>query len=264
MKTGYSDEDKKLFAKNFRDLLDNWKKGEAGRTNSTFADEVNKRFYENPKNKNEAFLLDDKVISAYARGKKVPTKYMDAIASVFGVSVKYFFTAHSHEDKWRFDQEFITSHGKKLRLFADQIGLDLGFMVGMENIIDFSESFPLYAPMYARGILDDGPGYERANNGATVRAKTPERLFQVEVNGEIITMSFADLAFMKEIQEQTAQYVKFLFYQRKEEMLREEETVLKETSYTVDGVTVNKRLPIQYFLENDRFFKYVMEEKEAE
>lgn len=170
-----------------------------------------------------------------------PYKYINRICKVLGVSPNVYEPT-THDEKYGKSSDYITKVGKANMAFAEQEGLNLELVSGLAGIMDFDELFPVYAPIVEL-TSDQDTGikkYGRMKNADS--APIDERLsfLQIHQNGKTVTMSRADLAFLKEVQDKVVEYVEFLFYQRSKEMKREEEQVIDRFAKYHNQNTIRK------------------------
>lgn len=205
-------------------------------------------------------------VSDWKSGRQgIPHTYIEDICRVLGVSPDVY-EPKTHAEKYRYDTEFMqTEIGKSHSEFAKQEGLDLGLIRAISKVVDFNKEFPLFAP-FGHWTLDPKTGekyYDRKVNYADSVPfnKTLDedlRFLQVNRDGKTITMHRADLAYLKEVQDQIVRFVEFLFYERSREMKDEtirfnEDLIVTETDSDGNKVTWKKEPDEEFIREHDRF-----------
>jgi len=175
----------------------------------------------------------------------IPYKYLPKICEVLGVSEDRYYPK-THAERYENSKNCITEIGKKNVDFAVEKGLDLDLVRVLSQIVDFDESFPVYAPI--NNII--GTTVCRSVNVDSAPIDRNLDYLQVEQDGKRITFHIADLTFLKEVQDQIVDYVGYLFYKRKHEMKREVDRFnedLAKSDYKGDWI------PEEFILEHDRF-----------
>lgn len=230
-----------LFPVKFPKQLEDWKKeqkeqGKPG-TNYEFAKQVGVPSY---------------YVTDWKTGRNgIPYTYIDKICEVFGVSKKVYYPI-THREKIENSTEFITKVGKDNVQYATQEGLNLKFVEALSKIVEFDEKFPVYAPINnIKGNSIQGYTFSRSKPGNSAQIDHDLQFLQVQQDGKTITMSRGDLMYLKEVQDEIADYVKYLFYKRKLEMVKEVEQFNEDL--TDDDFDENGHVKPEFVLKHDRF-----------
>lgn len=221
-------------------------------------------------------------VSKWLRGENIPNdENIGLICEILDLDESYF--EPTRDEKYTHSAQYITELGRSHIGFSNEIGLDLNLVKALHDLIDFGSDFPLYTPIrYSMPqvsafftdevIVDAGRGEERwdlKDSAMMGRDKTLDLdldFLQMEKNGKRITFSKPDLAYLREVQDQVVQFVKYLFYMRSREMDEEVEKVKEQVKSTVEvtktadggtrfafGVIPEKEMITSV----DRFAKYV-------
>ena len=252
----YEDAIREFFAVRFTEILDKWKRDTPGRkrTDKEFAAAVN------------AITKDgkctDRTVSKWRQGHDVPTKYMDAICDVLGVTPSVFFP-RSHSEKYRWDRETNEQLAEGLAQFCDSIGLSQDFLAWITTMDDFAEQFPWYSPLVRQEPLPilGKTKYVRMVHGDALNIDSS---FHIQKGGKTIVLHPIDLRFLKEeIQDRLMDRAAAYFNDRKKTMKDEDkkanDMICRETK---DGWTREGWLSVEDMLEIDPYFKYVIHAKE--
>lgn len=175
----------------------------------------------------------------------IPYKHLSKICEVLGVSEDRYYLK-THTEHYENSKRYITEVGKKNADLAKEKGLDLDLVRALSQVVDFDESFPVYAPFNRI----KGSTVCRSVNNDSAPIDSSLDYLQVEQDGKRKTFHVADLAFLKEVQDQVVDYVNYLFYRRKQEMKREEAQFnedLAKADFT------GPFIPEQFILDHDRF-----------
>lgn len=198
------------FSRVFAEKLDAWKKekDETGikRTQELFAEAID--------------VATANSISDWKKGYSYPSpKTMAKICEVLNVS-ESDFQPKAHGDRYLHDREFITEIGKANVTFAKDNGLDIDFVRSISGLVDFDKLFPKYSPIVPdKSNSPDFPSYTRQNNADSSAIIDEDLQFmQLKRDGKTYTLHKSDLAYLKEVQDQVAEYVEFLFWKRAREM----------------------------------------------
>lgn len=229
-----------MFHVKFPSDLENWKKGQIAQgkkgSQKEFARQVGVQPY---------------YVTDWKTGRSgIPYTYIDKICEVLGVDPDRYEPT-THGERYENSKDFITEIGRKNIEFAKDIGLDMTFVDGLTKIVDFNENFPLYAPIKKMtGNALQGYVYSRSTNADSAQIDKELQFLQVEQDGKLKTMHDGDLAFLKEVQDQVADYVMYLFNRRQQEMKREVEQFNADlTPEAFDEAWIRP----EYILDHDRF-----------
>ena len=144
------------------------------------------------------------------------------------------FSPKAYSDLYKYDLPFVTKVGKDRSQFAEEIGFDMRLLSVLRKLVNFEEEFPIYSNI----VQTNNKEFIRNPNFLDSQTIQEEELkgLQVQHDGRTITLHNADLMFLKEVQDQVAQYVKFLFYERSKEMENEISNINED--YLREYVTV--------------------------
>lgn len=212
------------------------------RTQKMFADEVNKV---RTRGENGTIgTVTSQQVSKWLHGSIPEEENLKAICEVLDLDLEYFNPTRS--EQYRDSSQYMTEVGRAHVEFAKEIGLDLNLVKALHDLINFGDNFPLYAP-----ICFDKPRADFFTNEVTVNAgrlwehahSAPMKrdadldldldFLQFVRDGKRITLHKGDLAFLREVQDQVVDYVKYLFYRRAQEMDKEVDNVKERVKETV-------------------------------
>lgn len=185
----------------------------------------------------------------WMKGKDAPNPHhLKRICDVLGVGENYFSTENAtHDEQYNMDPVSITQVLRKNIEFAEAHGLNMDFAKALTQIIDFSETFPVYSPI-SRRVKGK---WERSFNRDSAPIDGDLQHLQVVQDGKTITFHNADFAFLKEVQDQVADYVMYLFYRRRLEMKREVEQF--NADLTPEDLDEYGQIRPEFIRKHDRF-----------
>ena len=204
-------------------------------------------------------------ITDWRRGYSRPSEdNLKKVCDVTGVPIDVFYPS-THGEKYEYDVDAITEIGKENAAYAEEKGLNLELVRAISNMIDFDSLFPLYSPIVYRGEDPEthfkiyGRRADFPNSGRIIDDEL--KFIQIERDGKLITFHRCDLAFLKEVQDQVIGFVKFLFYNRREEMEQEvrafNDDLIIEAALPDGSVKPAQKDPTKDFiLAHDRFAQY--------
>ena len=207
------------FSKVFTDLLEEWKK-ENDKTQEDFMELIGVQTVNS--------------ITHYKKGYSYPKKNtFQKICEVLDVD-ESVFTPKSPTERYENDPLYITAVGKDRSRFAKGIGFDMRLLSVLRKLINFEEEFPIYSNI----VQTNNKEFIRNPNFLDSQTIQEEELkdLQIQRNSKTVTLHNADLMFLKEVQDQVTQYVKFLFYERSKEMENEISNINED--YLREYVTV--------------------------
>ncbi len=191
-------------------------------------------------------------VSDWERGISEPKKYWSEITTLLNVTEEELRTS-SHDKLYRYDQNFTSELHKKMSSYASGIGLNNSFLKYVKQCAP-DEMFPLYSPF----VTEKGKYCRQQNADAFKVEKSNE--FQREIKkGKTVNLSYADLMFLKEVQDEVINYISYLFFKRKAEMSEELRALLESTTEYINGVPVYDTLPEEELLKFDKYLKYMRE-----
>lgn len=249
-----------IFGARFSELLEEWKKEEPGRTNTSFGEMLNPPYARGS-------------VENWAKGKNIPKpETLKQICEIFGEPEDYFSIDYAtHAQKYSNSSDFVTKIAKRHIDFANTIDLNVDFVRALSEVIDFDSLFPIYTPIANKTVSKDSLNinWNRDIDFLNSASVIDHDLSFLQINryDKRITFHKADLAYLKEVQDKVTEYVQFLFYQRAKEMedeVRKFNDDLTVTEGTIeDGLRISHRaVTIDYMEEHDRFAKYVFQDKQ--
>lgn len=246
-----------FFTAKFNELYqEKWKS--KGKTQADFAEAI-RNCFPNP----HACKCTNHNVSKWLSGS-FPEMYLEQIAQVLEVDLEVFIP-QTRSEKYEYDSEYIKGITDDHAKYAKGIGLKGSFMKYVVQKPDFAESFPVYSPLWLK--VSGLPCFEKWEISRLPLAEcapVERTTFQIEKDGKKITLSRADLEFLKEVQSKVYDYVDYLFYCRSKEMEEEEkkaQTLLPKRTIDENGVSIAYRPTgvVQHELQEiDRFRKYVI------
>lgn len=188
-----------------------WKDG--GKSQAKFADRIN----EIRTKDGTRPTCTSQQVHKWLTGTVPSQENIDCIIEALDLPKDYFVPSHS--DMYRESSEYITEIGKKRAQAAEEIGLDLNLVKSLSGMIDFGKRFPIYTPIRkGRDPETHEKTYYRPDSADSAPIDKSLEFLQFERYGKTMTMSDADLLFLKEVQDRIGEYVKYLFYERANRM----------------------------------------------
>ena len=175
-------------------------------------------------------------VPKWKKGSVFPNKEsLQIICIVMEVDESYFFP-QSHADKYRYDEEYMKNEvGKELLSHAEKLELNLEFVHVIRQLVDFDNTFPLWSPIGLRKtemfeiMENDGP-FKRTDYYAESAPTNGIKDIQVMHEEKTVTLHLNDFDFLKDVQTEVENYIKYLFYKRSLEMDAEVKEVNKIAS----------------------------------
>lgn len=259
------------FVKQFQKLFGAWKAKDKSHTQGEFARLICKI---RKAKTGEKCPVTNSYVSEWLRGKWFPEMYLPEIAEVLGVDTEDFFPSTREELYENSSLHMNKFRNEEILPFCEKIGLDVSFIDAIRKQVDFEKLFPLFVPAMinpdANGFIDGkyytlSPEYFLANS-----APMDDDTFQVKrefdclynEKGEIepmeslITLSKADLLFLRDVQKDVARYIEFLFMKRREEMQDEVDRMNEASKKQLpDGGRAHVRLTRKQVCEIAPYYK---------
>lgn len=265
-----------FFYARFKELFEEWKSKDR-KTNSQYkfaklvCDEWNK-------NHTEKCKVTNRNISEWLHEKWFPEKYIPEIAKVLGVDEKDFF--FPSDDLYSLSSEYMTKLGKgEMSRYCEEVGLDLRFLHIVRDLMgpDFDRSFPTWTPLEMSHNIFDDKTYRRrppemwsesAEMDGTVRVLQYTLTYKEdgETKEKLLPFTREDITFLKELQDDTIEYVEFLLRKHAKRLKRDEDRA-NEMSRIEDkkGMVAVRQLSIEDLNQIDHYhdyhYKYVGEKK---
>lgn len=184
-----------------------WK--EDGKSQAKFADRIN----EIRTKDGTRPTCTSQQVHKWLTGTVPSQENIDCILEALNLPKDYFVPSHS--DMYRESSDYITEIGKRRAQKAEEIGLDLNLVKSLSNMVDFGKRFPIYTPIRkGRDPETRKKAYYRPDSADSAQIDKSLEFMQFERDGKTMTMSDADLLFLKDVQDKIGEYVKYLFYER--------------------------------------------------
>lgn len=196
-----------FFRKVFTELIDKWKK-ETGKTQRDFADEMK--------------MGSANSISRWKKGSEYPTsENIERMADIFGVSPSVFYP-QSTIDRYRYSTEYQDKGTDLLLKQSYAIDLDPNFLRAVKGIDDFGSIFPAFniSRIPSKNIKGDA-FFKRLP--LLSAAEPTNDIMHFYKDGQYYRLSVPDLIFLKDVQTELEEYVRFLFAQHEKELERKTE-----------------------------------------
>lgn len=217
-------------------------------------------------------------VSEWSRGKWFPELYLPEIAEVLGVNESDFF--FQHDDLYSLSSEYMTKLGRgEMSRYCEKVGLDLRFLHIIRDLMgmDFDRSFPTWTPLERSPNLFDDKTYRRKppemwSESAEMEGdvRDLQYTFTYEDGGEIkeklLPFTREDIRFLKELQDDTIEYVEFLLKKHAKRLKRDED-IATEMSQIKDkngmvafcGLSIEQLNQIDHY--HDYHYQYMGEKK---
>lgn len=187
-------------------------------------------------------------VSNWCKGKDIPTPdRLKQICEIFGVNEDYFKVDHlSPEEKYKLSIEYMTKTGhEEIVPYCKEIGLDLLFVNAVRSLFgsDFDEVFPLWTPIGENPKMGMEPFERRRDKILATSAPMTDGLnifqmlvddLETEKKKRVITLSRADLSFLRDVQEEVREYIEFLFVKRSKDQKKEVEEANLQALVPID------------------------------
>lgn len=264
------------FASRFNEFFKAWKeKDKKKNTQGEFARqicEIRKKKYK------EKCPVTNSYVSEWSRGVWFPELYLPEIAEVLGVNESDFY--FQRDDIYSLSSEYMTKLGKgEMSRYCEEVGLDLRFLHIVRDLMgpDFDRSFPTWTPLEMSHNIFDDKTYRRrppemwsesAEMDGTVRVLQYTLTYKEdgETKEKLLPFTRGDITFLKELQDDTIEYVEFLLRKHAKRLKRDEDRA-NEMSRIEDkkGMVAVRQLSIEDLNQIDHYhdyhFKYIGEKK---
>ena len=197
--------DKKFISKRFCELYHEKWTG----TQAQFADAVKALDPENG--------ISNNYVSKLLKGEYAPAqRNLQLFCRVLGVDYQEEFFPQAYEDKYKYSAEYQDKVSKYFEQLADSFGLNLSFLTGLRQLIDFDKDFPLFTELIVAAadpdkFIPSGLKYKRAEKLEAYKASAGQRLFQVSTGEKVVNMNPEDFKFLAEVQKTVVASVKEQF-----------------------------------------------------
>lgn len=256
-----------LFSKNMKIKLSEWRKTNK-KTKEDFVSEV--CAYENEQNPSKMSRFSSRSLDKYLSGEQYPSAHMEAICYVLETSEEEL-SIGTYEEQYQYSEHFTKHLHQESKSFCEGIGLDLNFLKFIHNTVP-DEDFPIYSPLLPvvgkNTIKIDGDHitekgqplrYKRQDDFLTAFTSEEDNEFQRHLsNGQTVNLHYADLAFIKDVQEEVTKYALYLMYKRKQEMEQELQN-LNTASRPSEGIRIGL-FSAEKIASFDRYSKYCTKE----
>lgn len=210
--------DKEIVRERFKEFYrNNWEKLGRGYSQESFVAEVKKIDPESGFTKSRL----SKILNGHSFAS---VKYLEIFARVLGVELEDFYPQSVYVEKYSDSPEYQNEVAKyNNRVARECFGLDLSFLYGLKQLIDFDEEFPAFSPLECitadpEGGYPFGLKYERVQLVPAAEIDKGRGLFQVSHDGEVFNLSPVDMKYLKTIQNSVVKIVKGLFAEHRQEL----------------------------------------------
>ena len=188
-----------LFASTLEKKYKAWKKANHG-SMEIFADLVG--------------LSDRASISKYINAEQYPSKEtMERICEALNTTEEEL-NSGSIADRYRLDENFTSELHKGYKLFCESIGLDENFLSFIRHEISDAEF-----PLFKRIVYQPKDMQFVYTNELEAFSSGDHNIYQLDLgNGKTVNLSYPDFVYLKDIQNEIADYIRYLFYKRHKEM----------------------------------------------
>ena len=167
--------------------------------------------------------INNTYVSKLYSGKYTPSaRYLSLFCKVLNVEMEEFYP-ETMEGKYRYSPDYQDEVEEYKEIIAqDCFGLNLSFLYGLKQMINFDEEFPIFAPLQCN-VADPVDGFPFGLKYDRVRlveaAESKHSLFQISIEGKTINLSPADMKFLKALQNYVIRKVRELFKFHKQELI---------------------------------------------
>lgn len=223
--------------------------------------------------------VDKNMIPQYKKGDAYPRpETLKKIIQVLGVPEDYF-TPTTKDELFQFSPDYMNDIGEnKILPYCEEVGLDPQFLVVMSHLFGESlgDQFPFWTPMMVNvpnWFKDRKSVYKRPDPldfwNSSAEMTSDVKVFQIEVkekdgsgNKKRLTLTYPDLLFLRDVQDEVRDYVEFLFIKRKKALQSEcEEASRRAQSPTEDGGVSLRSLKGEELNEIDRYYSDYVDNK---
>lgn len=165
-------------------------------------------------------------VSKLLKGTYTPSaKNLQLFCAVFGVDYETEFLPSTYEDKYQHSAEYQDRVSEYFSQVAtESFGLNLTFLNGLRQLIDFDKEFPLYGELIVAAAdptecFPSGLTYKRAEPAEAYEASTRQRMFQVSTGNKAYNLSPEDMKFLKAVQNQVIRKVSEWFSKHRQDLI---------------------------------------------
>ena len=164
-------------------------------------------------------------VSKLLNGKYTPSaRNLQIFCKVLGVDSEPEFTPSTSAEKYRYSAEYQDRVTEYFEQVADSFGLNLSFLNGLRQIVDFDKEFPMFTELIVAAadpmqFFPSGLTYKRAEKGECSEASSGKRLFQITIGDKVYNMEPADIKFLKAVQNCIVRKVNELFAKHRQELI---------------------------------------------
>lgn len=182
-------------------------------------------------------------VSQWLNGTFPDDENLRCICEILGVDPEHF-TSPTEDELYKFSSDYMTDIGEnKILPYCEEVGLDPHFVVVISDLFgeDLGEQFPFWTQLIRNPKLlcDPSELYIRPDPvdfwSSSAEMKPDVKMFQIEVKNQNgsdetkrITLSYSDLLFLRDVQDEVKEYIEFLFLKRKKELQKECEEASKK------------------------------------
>lgn len=188
-------------------------------------------------------------ISNWKSGRSLPDNHnLERICDIFNIMPDYF-EPQEHDDLYSHDIDFQEQFiEERLEMFCKRIGLKQSFITCLRELLgsNFDALFPAWSP-----IVNDHGQYVRYGTDALAKAAKSEQYsnYQIKVKSDdcekCVTLTFADLLFLKDLQDEFTEATEFWFFKRSNQLQTEvDKANAAGIIRTDDGRVFNLRLDL--------------------
>lgn len=224
--------------KRLEEFLQVWMK-ENNSTKAGFASEI--------RNKNGKKGVSPSTISLWIKGKnRISPSHLSEVCRILGRKPEDFLP-QAPADKLQFDSDFVTERGRDLAAYArEEKGLHLGFLHALIDLIDFGHDYPTQVNIGYEVDPETGDikfFHGRGQVCAEMDAQDCEML-QYRKGNDWLMMSPKDVGFLRDVQDATIKFVKYLFWVRAGQMVDEikalnDRKLNRRDAFRNDGYTID-------------------------
>ena len=257
---------RQFFVDKFVPALDEWKEKnkDKGGTQEAFAKLIG---------------VSENMIKKYKSGVIPREETLNRIITAFGVPDDYFVPTTKTE-RYKYSPEYMTDLGEtEILPYCEEIGLDPKFLRVISDLIGESlgEQFPFWTPITINPIntwfFNPDNMYRRPDPvefwSSSAEMQPDIKMFQIEAKKrdgseekKRITLSYSDLLFLRDVQDEVRDYIEFLFLKRKKEMKKEcEEACQRAQTKLPDGGTSVGQLKAEELNKIDKYCSRYVDNK---
>lgn len=170
--------------------------------------------------------LTKEQVCRWKNGRVAPSpKSLTVVCQVLGIDIQKVFYPSTIEDKYRYSSEYQDAISEwKDGIAKNCFGLNLSFLYGLKQLIDFDSEFPVFSPLQCVAAepvngFPFGLKYERAELVAASKGENGKGLFQIEAGGNVVSLSPVDMKYLKAIQNYIVRKVREQFAHHRQELV---------------------------------------------